>query len=417
MPYEIMLPSYLPKGQTRLLLLPKEWSPMEIKKMDKKALSLLSLGHMVTDINQGAVPVLLPFIKEALNISYTKAGLILLVSNITCSIIQPAFGHLSDRHPQGWFLPWGIFLASIAFSLAGFAWNYEMLLLLVVLSGIGVAAYHPEGYRTAHFFTGQRKATGMAIFSVGGSLGFSIGPIMIIYLVTYFGLKGTGFFFIPGVVTVIFFLFFLKWLTSAGKGPIMGQQGEIKPRAPSRNGLFLLLLILVVTMRSWIQAGLMTFIPFYYISYLKGDAIYAGKIVFIFLVTGTIGTLLGGSLADRWGHKNFLLITMGITFPLILAFLNITGWPVIIILGLSGFVLVSSFSVTVVMAQEMFPHNLGVASGLMAGFAIGTGGIGVTLLGYLADLWGVPFALKTISLMPAIGFLAACFIPYPPKRA
>ncbi len=161
----------------------------------------------------------------------------------------------------------------------------------------------------------------------------------------------------------------------------------------------------------------MTFIPFYYINYLKGEAIYAGKMVFIFLVAGTIGTLLGGPLADRWGHKNFLLITMGITFPLILAFLNITGWPVIVILGLSGFVLVSSFSVTVVMGQEMFPHNLGVASGLMVGFSIGTGGIGVTLLGYLADLWGVPFALKTISLMPAIGFLIACFIPYPPKRA
>ena len=118
---------------------------MEIQKMEKKALSLLSLGHMVTDINQGALPVLLPFIKEALHISYAKAGLILLLANLASSIIQPAFGHLSDRHPQGWFLPGGILLASIAFSLTGFAWNYEVLLLLVILSGIGVATFHPEG--------------------------------------------------------------------------------------------------------------------------------------------------------------------------------------------------------------------------------------------------------------------------------
>ena len=390
---------------------------MEIKNMDKKALSLLSLGHMVTDINQGAVPVLLPFIKEALHISYTKAGFILLLANMTSSIIQPAFGHLSDRYPQGWFLPGGIFLATIAFSLTGFAWNYEVLLLLVVLSGIGVATFHPEGYRTAHFFTGQRKATGMAIFSVGGNVGFSLGPIMFTYLVTYFGLKGTGFFSIPGVVTFFLFLVSLKWLTSPVRSSPIDQNRGIKPHAPSRNGLGLLLLILAVTMRSWIQAGLMTFIPFYYINYLKGEAIYAGKLVFIFLVAGAIGTLLGGPLADRWGHKNFFLITMATTFPLILAFLKLTGWPVIVILGLSGLVLISTFSVTVVMAQEMFPHNLGIASGTMVGFAIGTGGIGVTLLGYLADLWGVPFALKTIGIMPVIGFLIALFIPYPPKKA
>ena len=389
---------------------------MEIKKMDKKALSLLSVGHMVTDINQGAVPILLPFIKEALHISYAKAGFILLVANMTSSIIQPAFGHLSDRYPQGWFLPGGILLASIAFSLTGFAWNYEMLLLLVVLSGIGIAGFHPEGYRTAHFFTGERKATGMAIFSVGGNLGFSLGPIMVTYLVTSFGLKGSGFFSIPGVITGILFLFSLQWLTSPVKSSLMGQQGRIETRAPSRNRLSLLLLILTVTIRSWIFVGLMTFIPFYYINYLRGEAIYAGKLVFIFLVSGAIGTLMGGPLADRWGHKNFILITMGITFPLILAFLNFTGWPGIIMLGLSGLVLVSSFTPTIVMAQEMLPHNLGVASGMMVGFAIGTGGIGVTLLGYLADLRGVPFALKAIALMPVIGLLIAWFIPYSPKR-
>jgi FSR family fosmidomycin resistance protein-like MFS transporter len=169
-------------------------------------------------------------------------------------------------------------------------------------------------------------------------------------------------------------------------------------------------------MRSWIQAGLITFIPFYYINYLKGEAIYAGKLVFIFLASGAVGVLFGGPLADRWGHKNFFLITMGISFPLVLGFLKLSGWPVIVILGLCGLVLYSTFSVSIVMAQAMLPQNLGVASGLMVGFAIGTGGIGVTILGYLADLWGVPFALETIALMPIIGFLIALFIPYPPKR-
>jgi len=390
---------------------------MEITKMDKKALSLLSLGHMVTDINQGALPVLLPFVKEALHISYTKSGLILLLANLTSSIIQPAFGHLSDRYPQGWFLPGGIFLASIAFSLTGFAWNYEVLVFLVILSGMGIASYHPEGYRTAHFFTGRRKATGMALFSVGGNLGFSLGPLMVTYVVTYWGLKGTGLFSIPGIVTVVLFLFSLKWLTSPIRSSALGQEGQVKSRSLSGSGLGLVMLILAVTMRSWIQVGLMTYIPFYYINYLKGDAIYAGQLVFIFLMAGAVGTLVGGPLADRWGHKNFLLISMAVTFPLIVGFLKASGWPIAIFLGLAGFVSVTSFSVTVVMAQEMLPGNIGVASGLMVGFAIGTGGIGVTLLGYLADLWGVPVALNAIGFMPLVGFLIICFIPYPPKRA
>lgn len=390
---------------------------MEIKRVNKKALSLLSLGHMVTDFNQGAVPVLLPFVKEALHISYAKAGFILLAANLAASIIQPAIGFLSDRYPQGWFLPGGIVLASLAFSLAGFAPNYEMLLFLVVLSGIGIASFHPEAYRTAHFFTGGKKATGLAIFAVGGNLGYAIGPIMITYLVSYFGLKGAGFFSIPGIITGILFLFSLSWLTAPSRRSIVVQRDSIRPPSPSGNALGLSLLILAVIIRSWIQTGLMTFIPFYYINYLRGEAIYAGKLVFVFLVTGAIGTLLGAPLADRWGHKKFFLITMVIVFPLILGILNLTGWAIIITLGLCGLVLVSSFTPTIVMAQEMYPQNLGVTTGLMVGFIIGTGGIGVTLLGYLADLRGVPFALKAIALMPVIAFLVALFIPDPPERS
>lgn len=195
------------------------------------------------------------------------------------------------------------------------------------------------------------------------------------------------------------------------------QGSSIRPRSPSGSVLGLTLLILAVIIRSWIQAGLMTFIPFYYINYLRGEAIYAGKLVFVFLVTGAIGTLLGAPLADRWGHKKFFLITMAIVFPLILGILNLTGWALILTLGLCGLVLVSSFTPTIVMAQEMYPQNLGVATGLMVGFVIGTGGIGVTLLGYLADLRGVPFALKVIALMPVIAFLVALFIADPPERS
>ena len=82
-------------------------------KMNKSALAILSAGHLVTDINQGALPALLPFFKVAFNLSYTTAGIILLASNPTSSIIQPAFGYLSDRRPIGWLLPLAPLLACL----------------------------------------------------------------------------------------------------------------------------------------------------------------------------------------------------------------------------------------------------------------------------------------------------------------
>jgi len=173
----------------------------------------------------------------------------------------------------------------------------------------------------------------------------------------------------------------------------------------------LTILILVVTMRSWIQMGLVTFIPFYYINYLKGDPLLAGKMVTTFLISGTIGTLLGARLADRWGHKFFLTLTMLLMIPLLILFLQVQGWGAFVVLALSGFVLIASFSVTVVMAQDLLPGKLGMASGLMVGFAIGTGGMGVTLLGLVADTWGVPIALQTLTVIPIMGFLLCLFLP------
>ncbi|MEW6375427.1 MAG: MFS transporter [Thermodesulfobacteriota bacterium] len=123
-------------------------------KMNKKALVLLSAAHLITDVNQGALPALLPYFKETLNLSYTMSGVILLSANLTSSIIQPAFGHLSDRRPIGWLLPLSPLIACLGLSATGFISSYSFLLLCVILSGLGIASFHPEGFKTAYFFTG-----------------------------------------------------------------------------------------------------------------------------------------------------------------------------------------------------------------------------------------------------------------------
>jgi len=385
-------------------------------KMNKKALALLSAGHLVTDVNQGALPALLPFFKEALNLSYTMSGTILLATNITSSIIQPAFGHLSDKRPIGWLLPLSPFIACLGLSLTGFLPNYWLIILSVILSGFGIASFHPEGFKTAHFFTGDKKATGMSIFAVGGNLGIAVGPIVALSLVTHFGLGGTLGLILPGILIATILFFNMSMLTD----PVASAHKEANERAKTplsiNQKISFILLVGVATIRAWTQFGLVTYIPFYYIDYLNGNPLYAGKLVSTFLLAGAAGTLVGAPLADRWGHKKFLSITLVLSFPLLVLFYYSSGLMSFVILGIAGMVLVSTFALTTVMAQDLLPQHLGIASGMMVGFTISAGGIGVTLLGVIADTWGVPMAIKTVFVLPLIAFVLTLMVKYPQER-
>jgi MFS transporter, FSR family, fosmidomycin resistance protein len=179
--------------------------------------------------------------------------------------------------------------------------------------------------------------------------------------------------------------------------------------------LSLLILIGIVILRSWTQMGLVTYIPFYYINYLKGDPLYAGKLVSTFLMAGAFGTLVGSPMADLWGHKRFVSWTMLLTLPFLFVFVYGDGFAAFVMLALAGMLFISTFSVTIVMAQTILRYRLGMASGLMVGFAVGTGGIGVTFLGMIADHWGVPAAMKAILILPVIGFFLSLLIQYPPR--
>lgn len=384
-------------------------------KMNKKALGLLSTSHFVTDLNQGALPALLPFFKEALQLSYTMAGTLLLSANLTSSIIQPIFGHLSDRKPMGWFLPLAPLIACLGISASGFAPHYVFLLVCVIVSGIGIAIFHPEGFKTAYFFTGEKRATGMSIFAVGGNLGIALGPLWALLLVTAFGIHGTSGMIAPGILIGVILLLNLSHITSPMKRAHTETKDKEKKPLTREQKLTFFLLVSVATVRAWIQFGMATYIPFYYINYLKGNPLYAGKLVSTFLISGAVGTLVGAPLADRWGHKRFLKISLFFSFPLLLLFLNSSGFFSFIFIGMAGMVLISSFALTTVMGQAVLPQHLGMASGMMVGFTMSAGGVGVTLLGIIADHWGVPMAMKAIVILPLIAFVLSLLVKYPLK--
>jgi FSR family fosmidomycin resistance protein-like MFS transporter len=384
-----------------------------MSKFNLKILLVLSLGHLVTDIYQSALPAILPFLKENLSLSYTMAGVILMAANFTSSLIQPFFGYLSDKQEKAFLLPLGCLCAGVGFSLLSFPSSYALILILVIVSGFGIASYHPEGYKTAHFFTGEKRVTGMAIFAVGGNLGFALGPMIAIYIIKYMGFSSLPVIIVPSLFFVAIIIFYWRDISITEIKKDKAAEREVASERQKGAYMSLSIVIAIVIMRSWTQMGLMSYIPFYYINHLKGDPLYAGKLVFVLLLGGVVGTLCGAPLADRWGHKRYLILSMFLSTLILPLIFIIDGYMLFVVLGLLGMTLISTFSVTIVMAQQLLPKNLGVASGLMVGFAIGAGGICVTLLGVIADNFGVPVALKSIMILPLTGFLLSAFLRYP----
>jgi FSR family fosmidomycin resistance protein-like MFS transporter len=373
-------------------------------------LAVLSVGHMVVDINQGALPAILPFLREAFALSYAGAAAIILVASVTSSVIQPLFGYLADRITRRWLLPLSVFISGLGVGLTGVAPSYAMILSAVTLAGLGIAGYHPEGYRTASYVAGTRKATGLSFFSVGGNAGLALGPVIVTLLITTFGLPGSLGLLVPGVLVAGVLTMALPRLAA----PEAAERAVGEPASGRPIITAMALLILIVTLRSWTQLGLTTFVPFFYLDVLHGDPRMIGPLLFAFLGAGAVGTLVGGPLADRWGPRRVILFAFLWATPLIVGFLFTRGLLALILLAGSGFVLVSSFTISVVLAQAYLPRHLGMASGLIVGFAIGMGGIGVAGLGWIADRWGLLPALGVIAVMPLFGFLAACMLPEPP---
>ncbi|HEX2045396.1 MAG TPA: MFS transporter [Gaiellaceae bacterium] len=369
--------------------------------VDRKAMAALSSGHFATDLAQGALPALLPFLAERFELSYTMVGALVLGATISSSLIQPAFGLWSDARGALWLLPGGVALAGVGMALASIAPSYPLVMAAVLVSGVGVAAYHPEGSKFASYASGERRASGMSLFSVGGNVGFAAGPLFASFFVLTLGLglDGGAFLALPGLLVAGLLVLALPYLGRFAPegGPRTARLGGTtsQPRG-------LALLLAVVGLRSLAHMGLFTFVPLFELE--RGNSAgYGTRLLALFLFAGAIGTLLGGPLADRYGRRTVLLASFVLATPLILAYVLVGGILGAVALTLSGAAVIGTFGVSLVMSQEYMPGRVGMASGLSIGMAIGLGGVAALSLGALAD--GID--LRTAVLLTAAG-PAAC---------
>jgi FSR family fosmidomycin resistance protein-like MFS transporter len=362
----------------------------------RRSLTVLAIGHSSVDTAQGAIPALLPFLIDQRHLSYGAAGALLLIMSFGSSAIQPLFGLGSDRLSLPWLLPLGVLLAGLGIALVGLTHSYFATAIAVGLSGLGVAAYHPEGARFAHEVSGSRRGSGMSLYALGGNAGFALGPILVTPIVLLLGLRGTLLLAIlPTIVAVIVAreLSALRVVAADKTARVAQTVGEADPD----NWPAFVRLGGLISLRSAIYFGLQAFVPVWFIHHLDASNGVGNAALTAMVVAGAVGTYCGGRIVDRVGRRRLVLTATAALAPILAAFVLAPEAPAAgVLVALIGFVMISTFSTTVVMSQEYLPSRLGLASGVSLGLAIGVGGASAAGMGLIADAYGLPTVMWLI---------------------
>ena len=371
-------------------------------------LVLLSLGHFFIDLYSSALAVLQPLLLAKLNLSLTQAGLLGGVMVCSSSVMQPAYGYLSDRFRSRLFSALAPAVAGVFISALGMAPSYGWLLAMVALGGAGVASFHPQASSRVGLSTTANRGRWMAVFISSGALGMSFGPTYFTTLANKLGLERAVWGALPGIAVTLLLLFVLPVpaaRTAAGR-----HHFEWRPlRAVARP---LTILYFAVFFRSIVQIAFTQFIPLY-LTRERGYSLSAASATLtLYLLSGALGGFIGGHFADRFGGRLVILISLIGSAPFLALFLATSGAVSAVCLALGGLILLFTIPVNVVMAQELAPSQSGTISALMMGFAWGVAGmIFIPLTGWIADHTSLHLALSLLVAFPVLGFLVTLKLP------
>jgi FSR family fosmidomycin resistance protein-like MFS transporter len=330
-----------------------------------------------------------------------------MVLSFSSALTQPVFGYLSDRFGGRKFMIAGPLVAGLAFSSIGLAWDYWVILALIVVGGLGGASYHPEAAVSAVSLAGRRRTLAMAFFSLGGNIGYGLSPFFILAIVTILGFEWTLLAALPGIG--------MAWLLhkkapSPERMPPPSSSGSFSPGEANLRLNRFLVLMTVVILRITTVVSLLTFLPT--IQTLRGfSLVVAGSSFTVFMLCGAAGGMTGGLLADRVGRKPLIVTSFILTLPAFFAFLFLRGPFSFLPLAVLGFLLFLSEPACIVLAQELAPHKARIASSLVMGLAWGISGLGLLGTGALADRLGIESTLVFLILLPAGALLSSLFLP------
>jgi FSR family fosmidomycin resistance protein-like MFS transporter len=377
---------------------------------DNRTVAGLSAAHLVIDLYGPALPAIMSFLILMYGYSYFAAGLLVTVYNVVSSLAQPGIGWIHDR--KGLQLPpaLSILIAGVFISLLGIAPGFGAMLAFCGIAALGHAAFHPVALSlTGRESTDSNRGRVLSYFVVGGNLGFALGPLAAGAAIGILGEEGVLLMAIPAIAMAIALPFLLP---PQARHPEPGSAGGGGPTACPISWTPIIILVAAASLRSMVIFGSIAYLPTYLAEGGLG-LIAANTLLTVMLLVGVGGQVAGGAISDRSGRKETILAGMAGTLVFLAGFLLLPGPAALLSLMLFGFFLWSSFSVTLAISHELLPGNLGLASGLLLGFSMGMGGLGVAIIGALGDTVGLSAALWALLGIALLATLLFIVLPYP----
>nr|WP_106781699.1 MFS transporter [Lysinibacillus timonensis] len=376
----------------------------------------IGVGHLINDTMQSVVPAMFPIFERDLGLSFTQLGLITFILNIVSSTLQPVVGFISDKKPMPYALPIGMTSAFIGILMLVFAQQYWIIIVAVIFLGFGSAIFHPEGSRVSFMAAGNKRGLSQSIYQVGGNSGQALAPLISAFVLDALGQHGAAIVLLLAAFGIALLLKISRWYLrqlEAEKAANKKKKvlvSSLPPLTKKQVTIAITLLFIVIFARSFYTTNISNFYVFYLMDHYHLTLQLGQILIFVFLAVGVVGTFFGGSLSDRIGRKNVILLSVIVPMPFCLLLPYVPFWLVPVFLIIIGTLIMISFSVTVIYAQELVPTKIGTMAGLTTGFAFGMGAVGGVVIGMLIDIIGINSTMQFVSIIPLL-LVVAFFLP------
>jgi MFS transporter, FSR family, fosmidomycin resistance protein len=373
----------------------------------------LCFSHLLNDTVQSLIPAIYPILKTSFRLDFGQIGLITLTFQLTSSLLQPLVGVYTDHRPKPFSLAIGMAVSLSGLLLLSQAWNFGVILLSAGLVGVGSSIFHPEATRIARFSSGGRHGLAQSVFQLGGYMGTALGPALAAIVVVPAGQHSIAWFSIIALVAMLVLtrigLWYRRFRASQQK---KSRSHPLNRPVAGRWKVIAIISILAALIFSkyFYLASISSYYTFYLMDRFHLSVQNSQMLLFLFLFSVAVGTIIGGPIGDRYGRKLVIWFSiLGVApFTILLPFANLfwTGVLSVVI----GLILASAFSAIIVYAQELVPGKVGMIGGIFYGLAFGMGGLGSAVLGELADQTSISFVYHVCSFLPLIGLLTV-FLP------
>jgi FSR family fosmidomycin resistance protein-like MFS transporter len=381
-----------------------------------RILIALSLVHCMNDALQSVISASYPVLKDSLSLSFGQIGLITLVYQIAASVFQPAVGYYFDKKPMAWSLPVGMSFTLFGLLSLSLANTLAWAMCSVFLVGMGSSTLHPEASRLTSLSSQGKRGFAQSLFQVGGNFGSALGPLLVALIVAPFGHRNIAFFTILAMIALIVMrpicLWYKKQLIEKKQQKLLsGKEVSVQMPLSQWKTIFSIFILLVLIFSKYIYtASISSYYTFYLIEKFGVSVQTSQVLLFVYLISMTIGTMIGGPVGDKIGRKYVIWASIlgAAPFALIMPHVGF-AWTIVLSFCV-GLIISSAFPAILVYAQELLPYKLGLVSGLFYGFAFGVAGIASAVLGKMADIYGIEAVYLACSYMPLLG-LVTCFLP------